>query len=86
MKREPPIVLVRYRDHVLFRDCSPEEVRPCLRETVGWLWRETPEALLILWDRCVSRHPQGREEPRASGLVILRGDIVSIRRLGICQG
>jgi len=56
-------------------------VRPCLRETVGWLVRESPEAVLILWDRCAEPHPQMREEPNASGLVLLRSDIVSIRRL-----
>lgn len=77
----PPLVLVRYRDHLLFRNLNTRDVKPVVRETVGWLVRETPEALLILWDRSVSPLPQGRMEPKASGLVLLRGDVISIRRL-----
>lgn len=79
--KEPPLVRVRYRDHLLFRNIDPEKTKPILRETVGWLWRESPEAVLILWDRSVSPLPQGRIEPKASGLVILRSEIVSLRRL-----
>jgi hypothetical protein len=75
-----PLVLVRYRDHILFRNLDPSEMRPQLRETVGWLAKETPEAVLILWDRGL---PHGRVEDRASGLVILRGEIVELRRLEI---
>ena len=77
----PPLVLVRYRDHLLFRNLNTRYVEPVVRETVGWLIRETPEALLILWDRSVSPLPQGRMEPKASGLVLLRGDVISIRRI-----
>ena len=79
--REPPLVKVRYRDHLLFRNLDPSKTSPCLRETVGWLIRETSEALFILWDRSVEPLPQGRMEPKASGLVLLRGDVISIRRL-----
>jgi hypothetical protein len=78
-----PLVLVRYRDHILFRNLDPSEMRPQLRETVGWLAKETPEAVLILWDRGLEGLPHGRVEDRASGLVILRGEIVELRRLEI---
>ena len=77
----PPLVLVRYRDHLLFRNLNTRDAEPVVRETVGWLIEETPEALLILWDRSVSPLPQGRMESKASGLVLLRSDVVSIRRL-----
>jgi len=76
-----PLVLVRYRDHLLFRDLNARDVEPVVRETVGWLIGETPEALFILWDRSVEPLPRGRMEPKASGLVLLRGDVISIRRL-----
>jgi hypothetical protein len=76
-----PLVLVRYRDHILFRNLDPSGLKPQLRETVGWLARESEEAVLILWDRGLEGLPHGRSEDRASGLVILRGDIVELRRL-----
>jgi hypothetical protein len=76
-----PLVLVRYRDHILFRNLDPLGLKPQLRETVGWLARESEEAVLILWDRGLEGLPHGRSEDRASGLVILRGDIIELRRL-----
>jgi hypothetical protein len=74
-----PLVLIRYRDHILFRNLDPSGLKPQLRETVGWLAKETPEAVLILWDRGLERLPHGRAENQASGLIILKGDIVELR-------
>jgi hypothetical protein len=79
--QKPELVLVRYLDHVLFRDVNPDGLRPALRETVGWLVHEDPEAVLILWERGVTPLPHERDEAASSGLVILRGDVVEIRRL-----
>jgi len=75
------LVLVRYHDHVLFRNVNPDGLKPALRETVGWLVKEDPDAVLILWDRSVERLPHERSEAVTSGLVILRADIVEMRRL-----
>jgi hypothetical protein len=63
-----PLVLVRYRDHILFRNLDPSDLKPQLRETVGWLARESEEAVLILWDRGLEGLPHGRVRigPRAS--------------------
>jgi hypothetical protein len=78
-----PLVVIRYLDHVLFRNTDVSCIRPQLRETVGWLARETPEAVLILWDRSLEKLPHERAEDSASGLVILRDEIVEMRRLEI---
>lgn len=78
---EPPLVRVRYLDHLLFRNLDPEGLRPVLRETVGWLVRDDPEAILIIWDRATEKAPQWRLEDPASGLVILRGDVVEMERI-----
>jgi len=75
------IVLVRYRDHVLFRNMNPDGLSPQLRETVGWLARQDEQAVLLLWDRSVTPLPHERSEVEKSGLVLLRSDIVEIRRL-----
>lgn len=75
------LVYVRYLDHVLFRNADAGLFKPALRETVGWLHRETADALWILWERSVEPLPHERSPDEESGLVLLKSDIVQIHRL-----
>ena len=81
MVKEGSLVYIRYRDHVLFRNADPNIYRPAVREVVGWLVKENDEAVWILWDRSVCRLPHERIRAEESGLVILRSDILELRRL-----
>jgi len=75
------IVYVQYLDHVLFRNADAGLFKPALRETVGWLHRETAEALWLLWERSVKPLPHERNPAEESGLVLLKSDITEMRRL-----
>ncbi|MEM3378703.1 MAG: hypothetical protein QXV09_05710 [Candidatus Bathyarchaeia archaeon] len=74
-------VYVRYLDHVLFRNADAGLFKPALRETVGWLHRETADAIWLLWERSVKPLPHEMSPSKESGLVLLRSDIVEMRRL-----
>jgi hypothetical protein len=75
------LVYVRYLDHVLFRNADAGLFKPALRETVGWLHCETADAIWVLWERSVEPLPHERSPARESGLVLLKSDIVEMRRL-----
>ena len=75
------LVYVRYRDHVLFRNADASLFKPALCETVGWLYCETADALWLLWERSVKPLPHERSPTEESGLVLLKSDIVQMRRL-----
>jgi hypothetical protein len=74
-------VYVRYLDHVLFRNADAGLFTPVLRETVGWLHRETADAIWVLWERSVKPLPRERSPSAESGLVLLKSEIVEMRRL-----
>jgi hypothetical protein len=80
-RQEGFIVYVRYLDHVLFRNTDPCLLKPALRETIGWLHKENREAIWLLWERSVKPLPHERTQAKDSGLVLLKGDIVEIRKL-----
>jgi hypothetical protein len=74
------LVYVRYLDHVLFKNSNHSSLSPVLRETVGFLTKQTNEAIWVLWDRSVMKTPE--EQPSSeSGLIILRSDIKEIRKI-----
>ena len=75
------LVYVRYLDHVLFRNSDASMFMPALRETVGWLHCETADAVWLLWERSVKPLPHERCPAEESGLVLLKSDIVEMRRL-----
>lgn len=75
------IVYMRYRDHVLFRNTNHALYKPALRETVGWLQKESTEAVWILWERSLEPLPHERNPAKESGLVLLKSDVIEIRRL-----
>lgn len=75
------LVYIRYRDHLLFKNLNPDNHFPSERECVGWVWKETSDAVWILWDRSVTPLPYERVRPRETGLVILKSDILEVREL-----
>lgn len=79
------MVYVRYRDHILFRNSKLGLYEPTVRETVGWIYKESDEAIWILWDKSNSTLPHERIQPRESGLVILKAEIMELRRLEMVE-
>ena len=79
MTEKSRLVYVKYVDHVLFRNADPSLLRPCVREVVGWLIRETDEVLYLCHDRAIE--PLPFEKPSESGLIILKSDILEKRKI-----
>ena len=73
------LVYVKYVDHVLFRNADSSLLRPCVREVVGWLTRETSDVLCICHERAVELLPF--EKPSESGLIVLKSDVLENRNL-----
>jgi hypothetical protein len=70
---------VKYRDHILFKNTDPILLKPSEREVVGWLVKETDEAVYLCHDRSVESHPF--EKSSESGLIILKTDILERKRI-----
>ena len=73
------LVHVLYRDHVRFRNTDPTDLKPCIREVVGWLIRESDEALYLCHNRAVNR--LFFEKPSESGFIILKSDVLEKKEL-----
>ncbi|MEM2588023.1 MAG: hypothetical protein QXV23_06975 [Candidatus Bathyarchaeia archaeon] len=73
------LVYIRYRDHVLFRNSNHSLLSPIVRETVGWIVRESDDALWILWDKSADKSEFSFE----SGLIILRSDVLEKRNVRV---
>lgn len=72
------VIYVRYVDHVLYNRCSALAMKPQTRETVGWLVYECEEYVTLTWDRDAGPPTLRRGDPKASGLVLLRSDILEL--------
>ena len=72
------LVCVKYRDHVLFRNCNPAELSPSVREVAGWLTFEGFEAICLCYDKPVVSLPN---ELQQSGFLILKNDIIAIHEI-----
>lgn len=75
------IVIIRYSDHVLFSNADPNLCKPIVRECVGWILKETNEAVWVLWDRSVEPLSHERIRTEESGLVLLKSEILRMNRL-----
>jgi hypothetical protein len=74
-------IYVKYRDHVLFKNCSPDEMKVCVREVMGWLVREDSETLVVCIDQPVD--PLAHEKITATALVILKDCIIETHKVKI---
>ena len=79
-----PLVYIRYKDHVLYHRGDPLSLKPLLREAVGWLVYDGEDYIVLCWDRDAGPPALKGGDSKASGLVLLRGDILELRRL-ICE-
>jgi hypothetical protein len=81
--KTPPMVYVRYSDHVIFRNVEdPKKFKPAVRDTIGFIEQEDEKYIRITWERPVRVMPFERDlPPTASGLVLLKSTIIKRRNL-----
>jgi hypothetical protein len=78
------LIFVRYRDHVLFNRSSALMIQPQIREAVGWLIYDCDLYIIVAWDKDAQPPTLHDGDPKASGLVLLKSDILELQRLKIC--
>lgn len=81
MKGELKLARVKYMDHVLFRNSDPYLLKPSMREAIGWVIKETDEALWICFDKAYESQSFEKLDP-SSGLIILKSDILEVKEIG----
>jgi signal peptidase I len=74
-------VYVKYRDHVLYHRGEPAVMKPQIREAIGWLLYENQDYITICWDRDAEPPTLKGGDPKASGLVLLRSDIMELKKI-----
>ena len=74
-----PLVYVRYKDHVLFKNIQQPIANAVERETVGWLTKQNEEIILIENDRTIpnAQIPCGK----GNGVIILKSCVVETHLL-----
>ena len=68
-KCSKPVVYVRYKDHVIFKNFQQPMEKAVERETLGWLAKENSDIILVEHDRTIQNLP-GSDQ--TNGLVILK--------------
>jgi hypothetical protein len=76
-----PLVYVCYRDHVLYHRGDPLSIKPEVRECLGWLVYECADYIVLVWDRDAGPPTLKEGDPKASGLVLLRSDVLEVKRI-----
>jgi hypothetical protein len=61
-------------------------MHPQVREAVGWLVYECGDYVTIAWDRDADPPTLKGSDSKASGLVLLRNDILEFTSFKICPG
>lgn len=74
-------IYVRYRDLVLFKNCSPHGMNLSIREAMGWLIGEDSETVMVCFDRSVELLPN--EQISEVGLVIPKDCILEKHKVKI---
>lgn len=75
------LIFVRYLDHVSFNRASASTMAPQIREAVGWLVYECDQYLTLTWDRDAGPPTLKGGDLKASGLVLLKSDILELKKL-----
>ena len=75
------LIFVRYVDHVLYNRSSALAMKPQIREAVGWLVYECEQYVTLSWDRDAEPPTLHGGDPKASGLVLLKSEILELKRL-----
>ncbi len=71
-----PLVYVKYKDHVIYRNIQHPLAKAVERETVGWLTNQNDEIMLIEHDRNLGVKGGG-----INGVVLLKSCILEIQLL-----
>ena len=71
-----PLVYVKYKDHVIYKNIQHPIAKAVERETVGWLTNQNDEIMLIEHDRNLRVKGGG-----INGVVLLKSCILEIRLL-----
>ena len=79
------LVYVRYMDHVLYNRADPLVMGPQIREAVGWLVYECDDYVTIAWDRDAGPPTLRGGDPKASGMLLLKSDILEFKNLNAEQ-
>jgi hypothetical protein len=77
------LIFVRYADHVLYNRASALAMQPQIREAIGWLIYECDSYITLCWDKDADPPTLHGGDPKASGLVLLKSDIISLERLKV---
>ena len=75
------LAFVRYVDHVLYHRTSALSIQPQVRETVGWLLYECEQYVTLTWDQDAEPPTLKGGDPKASGMVLLKSDILELKKL-----
>jgi hypothetical protein len=75
------VVFVRYLDHVLYSRSLAIAMKPQTREALGWLIYDCEQYVIVCWDRDADPPTLRGGDPKASGLVLLKSDIIALERL-----
>ncbi len=83
--QNPPqqLIFVRYIDHVLYNRTSAVSMKPQTREAIGWLVYDCELYLTLSWDRDAEPPTLHGGDPKASGLVLLKSDILNLHLLKV---
>ena len=76
------LIFIRYLDHVLFNRSSALIHKPQVREAIGWLVYECEQYVTIVWDRDAETPTLKGGDQKASGLVLLKLDILELKKIG----
>ena len=77
------LIFVRYLDHVLYNRTSALAMKPQTREAVGWLIYDCEQYIIVAWDHDAEPPTLHGGDPKASGMVLLKSDIIALKRLKI---
>ena len=79
------VIYVMYKDHVLYHRAQPESLKPQVRECVGWLVYDCAEYIILSWVRDAGPPTLKGGDPKASGLVVLRSNILEMKRVASAE-
>jgi len=75
------LVFIRYADHVQYNRASAVAMQPQVREAVGWMVYECDQYITLTWDMDAEPPTLRGGDPKASGLVLLRSDVLELKRI-----
>ena len=75
------LVFIRYMDHVLYNRASAMTMQPQVREAVGWLVYECDQYITLSWDTDAEPPTIRGGDPKASGLVLLKSDVLELKKI-----